>query len=112
MDGDPYPLTHADLELAGRKRWRTPIRFPWGSASASLVPSDRQFSGCPERDVDPWIWQAISTWQAWTAMGRPLLVQGGLADQPAREMDAMRILDDERGVIDLAHAEEHAKARG
>jgi hypothetical protein len=111
VDGDPYPDTHPDPELRGRRRWKTPIRFPWESASASLVPSDRQFSGCPERDVDSWIWQALSSWQSWKAMQRPLLVPGALEDQPARLVDALRILDDESEVISLAHSEESAKAR-
>jgi hypothetical protein len=105
-DGDPFPEDYRDPELRGRPRWRTPIRFPWKSVSTSLVPSDRQTNGCPERDSEAWIWEAISTWRSWTALGRPLLVSGALMDQPARLSDALRILDDEQEVIRMAHAEE------
>jgi hypothetical protein len=109
VDGDPYPATHRDPELRGRRRWKTPIRFPWEAASAALSPSDRRFSGCPVRDCDGWIWEALSAWNSWRALGRPLLVPGALSEQPARLADALRILDDEQEVIKMAHAEEARK---
>lgn len=109
MDGDPYPANHRDPELRGRPRWRTPIKFPWESVSESLAPSDRSINGCPPRDCDGWIWDAIASWRSWRSLGRPLLVPGALVNQPARLSDALRILDEEADVIELAHAEEARK---
>ena len=94
-----------DPDLRGKPRFRTPVTFPWKSSGASLSPRDRQISRCPLDVCEDWIWDALDTWDDWRAAGRPLLVGTSLAEQPARLMRALSILDGEIDVIHLAFRE-------
>ena len=50
---------------------------------------------CPMRvAADPEATALVELFQWWTFMGQPLLIQGGLLDQPYALMQALSILED------------------
>lgn len=61
-------------------------------------------SRCPLRECDPWIWSAIHQWNAWSRFNA-LPEAGSLAEQDARLLDAIGIIDGESALVSAHYAE-------
>jgi len=66
--------------------------------------SDRRLSGCPTKVCEPWIWAAMQSWSAWSTF-RALPGPGALADQDARLLEAISIIESEASLV-RAHESE------
>jgi len=87
-------------------RFRTPVKIP-KSRPEGCHPVDRRMSRCPVRECEPWIWSAIHQWGAWSTFGG-LPFPGSISEQPARILDAIRILASESALMAAYYSERAA----
>ncbi len=88
----------------------TDARQPTGMPDGSF--ERRTTTRCPLEHCGPRVWATIDQWSAWSGLGRVgLPYPGHLDDQPAWELDAIRVLDAEERVIDAYLDERRAAER-